>query len=429
MKNTGTTDLKGYLQAELANSVNASVYEIVSDARLATTADQVNTKVEATAAALKALGMLEELRLLVWFLISTLGRKGLRLSEAITNFLVPDAPAPALTEKVVAISPAQPKPALKTRPVRPKPMIPGVLQEQLGAWVEKNGSQPPTAPARQLEPEPVDNRFDNWKRGLKRVVEGKIEGGLSGFFKDLQAATQSVFQAGFELANGDWELLFSAMKRARETGNFIVGNLCKPGLIFKEAPTNLLQEHLFGIDGAVVAVTAEVADCGELLSLWLGPKAGIVFDMAFALNGRVAVDEIDRRKLRLLKKAIGEKGNVPDWLEAKFKSLTIGEEPAPASVPPAVPEVKAEKPKLVAADPKDGEWPPKGTKPLSKGDRKRVAKEEAVRRANAKMALSLEVPVNETLASEVEVTLQAAEGSAEPLPGRSPIPPVVEVVH
>ena len=105
MKNTGTTDLKGYLQAELANSVNASVYEIVSDARLATTADQVNTKVEATAAALKALGMLEELRLLVWFLISTLGRKGLRLSEAITNFLVPDAPAPALPERGASSSP------------------------------------------------------------------------------------------------------------------------------------------------------------------------------------------------------------------------------------------------------------------------------------------------------------------------------------
>lgn len=383
-------DLKSYLQGELTTSAYAAVTETVYDAHRAVSTDAISAKAEIAAATMKAVGMMEELRLFVLLLTSIFGRKGLRLSEVIVSMIAPVAVAPAPARK---LEPATKVAQIRTRPAPPPSGDFGQKMGEAAAVLGLNGgTQPPTAPARQLEPESVDTRFENWLRGLRRVVEGKIEGGLRDFYQALQVVTQGIVDAGHKLEADNWQLLFSAMKEARKSGNYIVGNSCKPAIFFKSAPTNLLQESLFGTDGVVVSVTAEVADCGELLPLWLPPKAGIGLDMVSALKGRVTVDEIDLRKLRRLKKVVDEKGNVPDWLTKKFESLAIGEEPevTPPPPPTPIPEVKAN-----GGQPADEPFPPPGVekKEFSKGERKRMAKEAIQRRAAASVAPTLPDPV------------------------------------
>ncbi len=173
-----------------------------------------------------------------------------------------------------------------------------------------------TAPARVLDEPMGDEVVKTWVGFLTGITRGsKIP------WETCQRLTSKLFTGGFLPTLEQWNLLFSAMKKANEVGRFIVGNSAKPAEIFASAPAELLEDYLFGQEGIVPHLTGEVKDAKVGgMPAWLCAKLSICLDAIEVLDEKRGLDEQEENLVGKFIDAI-EGRNPPDWLFEKGRAF------------------------------------------------------------------------------------------------------------
>lgn len=168
----------------------------------------------------------------------------------------------------------------KEKSVETKPVATTVIS------LPKPAPQPSVVPARKLDTEKSpEQRRDLWFKILGGFLSGRKIDPIK-----TSRMTTSVFLSGVELTLEHWQFFFNAMKKAAECGFFILHNDANPAEVFMTAPIDLLDEYVFGKDGAMVSVLANLSELngGSRMPGWLVAKAYVLANAVSALDSRYA---------------------------------------------------------------------------------------------------------------------------------------------
>lgn len=163
---------------------------------------------------------------------------------------------------------------------------------------------PATAPARTLQPpakpeETPEQRRDKFFSILTGFIAGKrID------FEKTRNFMVSVFRSGVELTKENWKTLFAAMKRAATIGHYLIdsGSATK---FFAAAPAELIDDYVFGQDGAMTLAMADLRDSeGNSMPAWLIAKVWVLVAALVAIEDNM--DEFAESRVEKLLNAVKE---------------------------------------------------------------------------------------------------------------------------
>lgn len=203
------------------------------------------------------------------------------------------------------LAPAQPilpaKPAMEKSAPTPGTILPVSSPAPKSAPVAATKFMPAkpalptgTAPARTLqvaikEPTLVEKR-DRFINLLRQFVQdnGRIDGAK------VRGNLAGMLDSGVELEPKHFEVVFAAARKAGEIGFYILDR--KTSSVFYRAPAETVDAHVFGQDGELVQVLAEMSEAGEKVSNKTVARTHILIDALDALKkaGRLGEFEIGR---------------------------------------------------------------------------------------------------------------------------------------
>ncbi len=266
------SNLKSFLKTQTSASVETLVKTTAK--KMASSIETVlAAKIVATLIVLKGLGLDEEVRLFGLLILSRFAEKNLSVPAEVASLMPTTAPKPSATATPIkAVAP----PALKPAAAIAKPPAPSVP-----------GKPIQTAPARTL----VNNTaavFNTWLGYLRGIVAGKKDVIL---MKGVQNLTTRIFREGLKLTADNWTLFFSALMAAGKNGTHIIDRGANPSTIFMMAPVELVIDYIFGVDGFLVTVTGEIADCRGEMAAWMIAKANVALDAVEAIEANAGLSD------------------------------------------------------------------------------------------------------------------------------------------
>lgn len=298
MKLTLVSFLKKVITASLKRLVKVVEIEVRKDGP---------TAVMATTAAvsiMKKMRMVRGLELFEIALTCLFAEKGEPVPEAIARLF---ATSTSVSTAVVSV-PTKPIPAEKFFSVPVKPV-------------------PATAPARTLKQEEKtpEQRRDGWFKILLAFVEGKMRIDP----EKTCGLTAAVLRSGVALTRKHWEVFFAAMKKADEIGFSVTGKAVDPVKMFASAPTDLIDNHLFGQDGMMITTLANFSELkADKMPGWLIARTWVLVAALSAIENQL--DEFGTGRIQVLLAAV-EKLDGPEKLIGAIQSLLPTGEPAPPS--------------------------------------------------------------------------------------------------
>lgn len=287
-----------FLQAVFAASVARLIKRVISTLKKGKWGHVIEFQMTAAAQALRSASMTEELR---WFgltCLTLLAEMGKTLPEKVREIL---ESLDILEEQAKTTAPATPaKPTNVPQPAAAVPATPAP-KPVLSA----------TGPARTVEATPVspENRRDKWVKILSSFVAGSahIDWGKTSQF------TTSIFQSNVSILPEHWQVFFDAMRKAASLGKFILHKDADPLKVFKQAPLNLLDDFVFGQDGAIVSCLSSFSEVAGTMPSWLIGKTSVCLDAIEALSEGRKFGPQEVRQIKKLADEI-EAHNGPDWM-------------------------------------------------------------------------------------------------------------------
>jgi hypothetical protein len=104
------------------------------------------------------------------------------------------------------------------------------------------------APARELKPK--------WEDLFKVLSSFARTGGAK--LSLVREEITKMFRSGFKLDKSQWEVFFSAMRKALEKNAYILHRDVCYEKVFEQAPKDLLDQYVFGLDGLMVITLSEL---------------------------------------------------------------------------------------------------------------------------------------------------------------------------
>jgi len=257
----------------------------------------------------KSMNMEEELKLLGLIVTVRFAQYGLSVPENISRHFL-SAPAVPPAPQAVSAKPAE---------VRlPTPVV----------HVSASPARKPVVPARQFKPFDPVNAKKTWLGQLGGAVNnsGKAPWGA------IRGTAVRLFDSGMELMQSEWELLFAAIAKAKDAGDYIIGTEVVKATSFQNVPSELLDTYLFG-NGGIVSIIAEIKDSKtEYISSRIVAGAHVALDLAtlFHRNSENGLDDFQRSMIEKLKVALEAKKAHAALLE-KVQSLLSKNHPVEAS--------------------------------------------------------------------------------------------------
>lgn len=204
------------------------------------------------------------------------------------------------------------KPAVKELPPVPVRAI------TLPALPKPAAPLPADVSARTLQPagpvETPERRRDRFFSILAGFLAGKkID------FEKTREFMASVFRSGVSLTRENWETLFSGMKEAVANGFYLLEAANAPKF-FAAAPMDLVDDYVFGPDGAMILVLADISELksGSKMPNRLVAKIWVLMAALAAIGDRL--DDFGIGRVEALLTAVVE-ANGPEGLIGEIRSL------------------------------------------------------------------------------------------------------------
>jgi hypothetical protein len=384
------SNLRSFLKNETSNSAEKLVRTMANELKKASFASNLVTRLVVMLTVLHGLNMIEEVRLVGLLILSRFGAKDQVVPPEVSSLMSATASKPTATvTPIKVVAPPAPKPAAS--PTAAKPVQ--------------------TAPARTL----VDSK--KWFGFLRDIVGGKTD---QKTMRSVQGLTIQIFHDGFKLLAEDWKLFFAALKAANKGGQHIVEKEANPPMIFKLAPVALVRDFIFGQDGFLVILLAEIGDhAKEEMAPWMCAKTNICLDAVEEVDIKSKLDDTEAtwlgRLINLLKAKQG-----PGRLIQKAEDILNGADLDTIHRRAMVTsDVMAEKFKMAGLKSSEPEPTPAAiAKPAVTPEPVDTKKSKKVRKA-FKMSLGNTPPVvpqPETVTAPAEATSTATPVNTEPEP-------------
>ena len=309
-------NLLGFLRTAITSSVEHLVKSVVDAIAGSKKFDGgVVVKTKAAITVMRQMEMGEALGLFSTLLISLLGEKGLAVPEDIQGMFAPVATAPVAPQVATAASQGTPAPALKPVVLAPKP----VPQAPAAASVASLKPVLTAAPARELRAPEQEPSLPDLKKTFLAFLTA-ISRGDSVPWPAVQKGALNLFKSSVKLALGEWGLLFTAMKMAAEKGKYIVSSdVVWAQAFYKEVPTGMLEDYVFGQDGALVQFMASLHDLRGQMPSWMVAKAHVTLDLINIVDEGLpeGLDKHSLTRVEDLEKLLDSK-DAPDSLFEKL---------------------------------------------------------------------------------------------------------------
>lgn len=285
-KEKSVQKIKNFLMAEIKNSVSVLIKKVALRLQKVAVVDSTFVlMVTAVVAAMRLSNMMEEIHLLGLLVTCRFAEKGVAVPDGIAKIFAIEKPM-----------------VLPVKEAKPSATQPPTVVAKLAA----------TAPARILVPE-NGGVFKAWLGFLKGILKGTNSEEV---WKGIAGMTEQIFSTRPELSEDQWNLLFSAIKIAKEKGKFIVNNRAAMP-VFTNAPVQLVGDYLFGQYGIVPSLTGEITDSGEkTMPSWMQAKASICLDAIAAVDDRKGLGDQEEKLVESLLDAF-DRVNAPKWLIEK----------------------------------------------------------------------------------------------------------------
>jgi hypothetical protein len=409
--------LKSFLTTETNASAKKLVRTTANELKKASFATNLVTRLVAVLVVLRGLNMTEEVRLVGLLILSRFGAKG-ELVPAEVASLMPTAPAKSAPApaKVATASPA-PKP-VAIAPAKP--------------------AQPAMAPARTLATDTVE-LMKTWLGYLRGVVAGKHDPKL---IQGVQKLTVRIFREGIKLTADNWSMFFSALTTANKNGNHIIDRSANPLAIFTMAPVDLVIEYVFGTDGFLVGVTADLADLRGEMQPWMIAKANIVLDAVEAIKANAGLNGeqggLVNKMINLVENAGGpeplvEKGDRIMGNTASNEGV-VYKDAVPANPPKAIGLETIDLKAPVPSAPKPVVTAKPATAPVAKKGKGKGKKHFSLALGNTKIPTEKFAKLEDLQREAAATTETATPANAEPEPAANavaaePVAPPAETVE
>lgn len=219
------------------------------------------------------------------------------------------------TTKTVVVRATEEKPVVASVPTIPAFKTP--LPPVKFASSVPTKPVPATAPARTLESmqvETPEQKRDKFFSILTGFLAGKrID------FEKTRGFMASVFRSGVSLARENWETIFAAMKKAAINSFYLLDSANAPKF-FAVAPADLTDDYVFGQDGAMVLILADISELegGNKMPNWLVAKVWIL--MAALITIESQLDDFGIGRVQALLTAV-EGVDGPENLIGEIRSL------------------------------------------------------------------------------------------------------------